>query len=66
VIVIPRGRDSTRYVLDYFLGLRAILDDAPRSDTPGDRREQGAVVLDAYIETLQRLGSRTGMLIGSR
>jgi len=59
-------RDSTRYVLDYFLGLRAILDDATPSDTPGDRREQGAVVLDAYIETLQRLGGRTGMLIASR
>jgi len=58
-------RDSTRYVLDYFLGLRALLEDAPPSDTP-DRREQGAVLLDAYIETLQRLGGRTGMLIASR
>ena len=59
-------RDSTRYVLDYFLGLRALLGDAPPSDTPGDQREQGAVMLDAYIETLQRLGGRTGMLIASR
>ena len=59
-------RDSTQYVLDYFLALRALLGDAPPSDTPGDRREEGAVVLDAYIETLQRLGGRTGTLIASR
>ena len=58
-------RDSTQYVLDYFLGLRALLADAPSSDASGDQRAQGAVVLDAYIETLQRLGGRTGTLIAS-
>jgi ubiquinone/menaquinone biosynthesis C-methylase UbiE len=61
-------RDSTSHVLDYFLGLRALLDDAPPSppDATGDEREQGTPVLDAYIATLERLGGRTGILIARR
>ena len=61
-------RDTTQHALDYFLGLRSLLDRAPASDsdTPGVEREQGTTVLDAYIETLQRLGGRTGMLIARR
>jgi ubiquinone/menaquinone biosynthesis C-methylase UbiE len=61
-------RDTTRHVLDHFLGLRALLEDSPPppSDTPGVQREEGATVLDAYIETLERLNGRTGMLIASR
>jgi sarcosine/dimethylglycine N-methyltransferase len=61
-------RDSTQHVLDYFLGLRALLEDAPSSasEAAGDERAHGADVLNAYIETLQRLDGRTGMLIASR
>jgi ubiquinone/menaquinone biosynthesis C-methylase UbiE len=61
-------RDSTSYVLDYFLGLRALLDAAPPAPpvAMGVERDQGAQVLDAYISTLERLGGRTGMLIARR
>ena len=58
-------RDSTSYVLDYFLGLRGLLDAAP-PDAMGVERAQGAEVLDAYITTLERLGGRTGTLIARR
>jgi hypothetical protein len=61
-------RDSTSLVLDYFLGLRALLDAAPPSppDAMGVERNEGAQVLDAYITTLERLGGRTGILIAGR
>jgi ubiquinone/menaquinone biosynthesis C-methylase UbiE len=57
-------RDTTSIVLDYFLRTRNMILDAVE---PFDsRRETGIPFLDGYIETLARLGGRTGALIGRR
>jgi ubiquinone/menaquinone biosynthesis C-methylase UbiE len=57
-------RDSTEIVLDYFLTMRNLVLDStePRSS----RRETGIPILDGYVETLARLGGRTGILIAKR
>jgi len=62
-------RDTTPRVLDYFHTIRTrlltALADAPQGEG-GPWREQGQAILDAYIETLSKLGGRTGILIAKR
>jgi ubiquinone/menaquinone biosynthesis C-methylase UbiE len=62
-------RDTTGRVLTYFLGVRAMLGEASSAGStalPAGQREQGAVLLDAYIETLGSWGGRTGILVAER
>jgi len=57
-------RDTTSIVVDYFLEMRnLVLGD---SGPAGGRRETGIPILDGYIETLARLGGRTGCLVARR
>ena len=59
-------RDTTAAVLEYFLGIRSMLDDAPGSAADAldpEQRADGSAFLDGYIETLANLGGRTGILV---
>jgi SAM-dependent methyltransferase len=62
-------RDTTPRVHEYFQAIRtrllAAVANAPQSES-GPWREQGQVILNAYIETLSKLGGRTGFLIARR
>ena len=62
-------RDTTPRVLEYFEGIRSRFPAAP-APSPGDEggpwREQGLAILDGYIETLAKLGGRTGILVAKR
>ena len=57
-------RDSTELVLDYFLTMRSLVLDT--TDPRSSQRETGIPILDGYIETLARLGGRSGILIARR
>jgi SAM-dependent methyltransferase len=62
-------RDTTPRVLEYFHTIRTrlltALANAPQSEG-GPWREQGQAILNAYIETLSKLGGRTGILVANR
>jgi ubiquinone/menaquinone biosynthesis C-methylase UbiE len=57
-------RDTTEVVLAYFLNMRSLLLGEP--EPRRSPRETGIPILDGYIETLARLGGRTGVLIARR
>jgi SAM-dependent methyltransferase len=62
-------RDTTPRVLEYFHAIRdrllAAVDNAPQAEG-GPWREQGQAILGGYIETLSKLGGRTGLLVAKR
>jgi SAM-dependent methyltransferase len=62
-------RDTTDRVVEYFVGIRSMLESASDSTTqalPTDQRQRSHAVLDGYIETLANLGGRTGVLVAKR
>jgi ubiquinone/menaquinone biosynthesis C-methylase UbiE len=62
-------RDTTGMVLEYFVGLQAMLTPVSRGVSMAlepSGRDRGAALLAAYIETLGPLGGRTGILIARR
>jgi SAM-dependent methyltransferase len=62
-------RDTTGRVLEYFLGIQAMLTEASRAVATALEpvgRDRGAALLAAYIETFKHPGGRTGILIASR
>jgi SAM-dependent methyltransferase len=62
-------RDTTDRVLQYFLGIRAMLTGASRAASTAlgpALRDRGAALLDGYIEALGHPGGRTGILIAKR
>jgi MPBQ/MSBQ methyltransferase len=57
-------RDTTPRIVEYFQRIKASLQSAP---SPGDQAPQpGLTVVDGYIETLSKLGGRTGILTARR
>jgi SAM-dependent methyltransferase len=61
-------RDTTPRVLEYFEGILSKLQGAPALAPVegGPWREQGLAFLNGYVETLSKLGGRTGILIAKR
>jgi ubiquinone/menaquinone biosynthesis C-methylase UbiE len=62
-------RDTTGRVLEYFVGLQAMLTETSREVSTAlgpSGHDRAAALLAAYIETLGNLGGRTGILIASR
>ena len=57
-------RDTTSFVIEYFLKMRNLVLNA--SESQDSRRQTGIPILDGYIETLAHLGGRTGALIAKR
>jgi SAM-dependent methyltransferase len=61
-------RDTTQRVLDYFLGVHALItssDSAARALDP-QQRDHGTTALSAYIETLSGPEGRTGILVARK
>jgi len=62
-------RDTTPRVLEYFHAIRnrllAAVANTAQSEG-GPWREQGQAILNGYIETLSKLGGRTGILVAQR
>ena len=62
-------RNTTGRVLEYFEGIKSRIEAAPapaHGDEGGGWREQGLSIVGGYIETLAKLGGRTGILIAKR
>jgi ubiquinone/menaquinone biosynthesis C-methylase UbiE len=62
-------RDTTGRVLEYFLGIQAMLTEASRAVSTALEPiglDRGAALLAAYIETFKNPRGRTGILIASR
>jgi ubiquinone/menaquinone biosynthesis C-methylase UbiE len=62
-------RDTTETILKWFYQRRERMtagDPAPASGTSGDRSRRGLTLLNGYIETLESVDGRTGLLIARR
>ena len=61
-------RDTTPRVLEYFEGILSRMQGAPAlaPTEGGPWREQGLAILNGYVETLSKLGGRTGILVAKR
>lgn len=60
-------RDTTPRVLEYFEGILSRMQGAPAPRGEGSTwLEQGLAILNGYIETLSKLGGRTGILVAKR
>lgn len=60
-------RDTTPRVLEYFEGIKSRMQGAPAPQGEGSAwLEHGMAILNGYIETLSKLGGRTGILVAKR